>query len=527
MNEIYSLRYKNDTINTKLHAYAYLKKAKIDGDSMRMAEAYHYIGASTRDYKLTLKYLDTSLSYSKNNEGFIVPASTYLTKSVIYSRNSNYKRALNNFLLAHEAAKRNNNQYYTSIAKYNIGVIKSRIGSHDEALEYAKESWSFHKDEKISNEYLWNLALLSGENTYVGNLEIGSDLNKKGIKESLIVNDTILYSMFVFLEGINLFERKQYSTAIDSIEKSLQTHINNKHTVYAAASYYYLGKSFYMNDQYEKAINNFKKVDSIFLNFDGLLPKCREAFKYLIDYAKQKKDLELQLYYTNQLLKFDNSLQNNYQYISSTIYKEHETPLLVEEKERVINKLKSNNNKYLYYIILSFILVSIIFIVLIFNNKKKKKYKQQFEKLMKLRNEQEEITKLHTKKNVHSIDIDKKIISTVLNKLEEFEKNQTFLEKKITLITLSEKIGVNSKYVSKIINTYKEKTVSQYVNSLRLNYCINRLESDSKFRKYALDHIASEVGFNTRRAFNTAFLKKTGISPSYFIENLKSYNSND
>ncbi|WP_046757832.1 helix-turn-helix domain-containing protein [Kordia jejudonensis] len=92
--------------------------------------------------------------------------------------------------------------------------------------------------------------------------------------------------------------------------------------------------------------------------------------------------------------------------------------------------------------------------------------------------------------------------------------------KKISLGRLSENFNTNSKYISKIINEYKGKTVSQYINSLRLDYCINRLKNDNKFRKYSLDHIADESGYSTRRAFNNAFLKKTGISPSYFIKKL-------
>ncbi|AXG69088.1 helix-turn-helix domain protein [Kordia sp. SMS9] len=521
MHNIYVFLSKNDTLNISAYSDAYLKKAKFEKDSMRIAEAYHYKAASTQIDELILKYLDTSLIYSEKNEGFIVPASTYLTKSVIYSRKLNYKKALNYFLLAHNASKRNNNDYYACLAKYNIGVIKSRIGLHKEALEYAKESWDYQKTKTINSQYLSTLSLLSSEYSSVGNLEVATELNKKGIRESKEVNDVELYGMFVLLEGINLYRKKNYDAAIDSITKSLPTHITYKDMVYEAAAYLYLGKSYYNKRKYKKSLYNFKKVDSIFsiTDGDGLLPKCREAYNVLIKDSKQKNDLNLQLYYTNQLLKFDNYLQNNYQYISSTIYKEHETPILIAEKEEVISKLKNNNNVYLYFLVLLILLTIIILVILIVNYRNKKKYKKKFELLMKSNIEKKEDKKLNKDKN--SIDLDENIVNDILNKLELFEKKKSFLKKKISLNTLSKEFKVNSKYISKVINAYKEKTISQYVNSLRLEYCIDRLKKDKKFRKYTLDYIASESGFSTRRAFNIAFFKQTGISPSFFMKNLK------
>lgn len=517
---IYTYRAKKDTVTTLNFSRAYLKKALKQKDSMRIAEAYHYIGASTFNEELTMKYLDTSLIYSKNHEGYIVPASTYLTKSVIYSKKSNYKKALNNFLLAYSSAKRNKNRHYASLATYNIAVIKSRIGLHEEALDYAKKAWNYKKDKKVNSSYLWTLTLLSNEYINTGDLKTSTNLNKIGIKKSLEANLPVLLDMFVFLEGINAYYKKNYSAAIDSIKKTIPTHIKENHKVQLAVAYLYLGKTYYDNNEYVESISNFRKVDSIFLSFEGLLPRCREAYDYLIKDAKKKEDLELELYYTNQLLKFDNSLQKNYQYISSTIYKEHETPILLEQKDKIISKLTANNNRYSYYIIFAILISIIIFIFLLVNYKRRKKYKNKFEKLIKSYNDKKEENIKIKKENTQSLKLDEKIVERILIKLENFENEKLYLRKKISLNTLSKDFDINSKYISQVINHYKEKTVSQYINSLRLNYCINRLKNDEKFRKYTLEYIASECGFNTRRSFNIAFLKETGISPSFFIDKL-------
>ena len=86
---------------------------------------------------------------------------------------------------------------------------------------------------------------------------------------------------------------------------------------------------------------------------------------------------------------------------------------------------------------------------------------------------------------------------------------------------MSKKVGTNSKYLSKIINKYKEKTFSNYINDLRIEYAINKLYSDKQFRKYSIEAIADDLGFKSSRSFFGVFQKKTGISPSYFILELE------
>ena len=44
------------------------------------------------------------------------------------------------------------------------------------------------------------------------------------------------------------------------------------------------------------------------------------------------------------------------------------------------------------------------------------------------------------------------------------------------------------------------------------------------FRKYTLQGISSEVGFNNVQSFGKAFYKCKGINPSYFVKELKKMN---
>ena len=78
--------------------------------------------------------------------------------------------------------------------------------------------------------------------------------------------------------------------------------------------------------------------------------------------------------------------------------------------------------------------------------------------------------------------------------------------------------------MSKIINRYKDKSFSNYINYLRINYISSELKNNAELRKYTIVAIADEAGFNTAESFSKAFYKETGIYPSFFIKELNKIN---
>ncbi len=132
------------------------------------------------------------------------------------------------------------------------------------------------------------------------------------------------------------------------------------------------------------------------------------------------------------------------------------------------------------------------------------------------------IEKSHKNKALNSFPLSKSILKNVLIRLREFEEKKDFLKPNITLPILSSKLNTNSKYLSKTINLHKKKSFTQYINDLRIEYLINRLNTDKKFTNYTIKAIAEEIGFNTANAFSKAFFKKIGKYPSDFIKDLES-----
>lgn len=114
-----------------------------------------------------------------------------------------------------------------------------------------------------------------------------------------------------------------------------------------------------------------------------------------------------------------------------------------------------------------------------------------------------------------------KTYQQILKNLEKFEKSNRFLKSDVTFPFLVNYAGTNSRYLSQILKTEKNKSFNRYINDLRIDYLIKLLYSQPKYREYKIEYLSEEVGFQSRSAFINSFKKKTGITPSYFIRKLR------
>jgi AraC-like DNA-binding protein len=61
----------------------------------------------------------------------------------------------------------------------------------------------------------------------------------------------------------------------------------------------------------------------------------------------------------------------------------------------------------------------------------------------------------------------------------------------------------------------------EYINELKVDYLIALLSDDKRIRNYTNKALAEEAGFSSTQRFANAFLAKTGMPTSYFIEELR------
>jgi AraC-like DNA-binding protein len=65
----------------------------------------------------------------------------------------------------------------------------------------------------------------------------------------------------------------------------------------------------------------------------------------------------------------------------------------------------------------------------------------------------------------------------------------------------------------------------EYINALKIDYLITLLHEDKRIRNYTNKALAEEAGFSSTQRFANAFLTKTGMPTSFFIEQLKEDNA--
>lgn len=120
-----------------------------------------------------------------------------------------------------------------------------------------------------------------------------------------------------------------------------------------------------------------------------------------------------------------------------------------------------------------------------------------------------------------SVTITDETVKALLFKLEKFETSKKYLRKDLSLTWMASSLATNPKYLSEVIKIYKNHNFTSYINNLRINYIINKLYENPIYREYKITYLAEECGYVTPRVFVNAFKKETGLTPSYFLEELK------
>lgn len=174
------------------------------------------------------------------------------------------------------------------------------------------------------------------------------------------------------------------------------------------------------------------------------------------------------------------------------------------------------------------IIVIIAFAVMLFWKRKNRILHKNYENLIEKLKSEKNPSVLSEEENYSKTSSDKPFAITeetadaLLLKLEKFEKSKNVIKKDVSLTWLANHLNTNTRYLSEVIKKHKGKSFNNYINGLRINYILELLYEEPKHREYKISYLAELCGFSSREVFTTIFKKETGISPSYFIDNLKS-----
>ncbi len=103
-----------------------------------------------------------------------------------------------------------------------------------------------------------------------------------------------------------------------------------------------------------------------------------------------------------------------------------------------------------------------------------------------------------------------------MQRLSDFMTNEkAFLNPDLTLIKLSEQIGINSKDLSQAVNQMTDQNYSRYIAHLRVEEA-KRLLTSPDHQQFKIAAIAYDSGFNSLSSFNAVFKEMTGLTPNEY-----------
>ncbi len=519
----------------------YIKKAKKENNIEALFRAYkgaaYYVSQSE-----SFKYIDSTIIIAKKiNKPFFL-ANAFLASSTIKDINYSSSIGIKDLLLAYKYSQKTDDNYLKNKILYNLASQDIYIGNYIEAKEKLLISKKYFEENFNRKEtgkdypmmFFYSTVLLIDVNNTLGKQSENSDLYQDAYKKiKLNKNFQVYKPYFFYCEGVGAYKNRNCHLAIIKLNEALK---NNNDSFNHFAEVYYLGLTYWKLNQKEKAINYFLKLDKDYYKDKRQDPKFRPAYELLIQYYKEKGNTEKQLKYINKLLFLDHSYEKNYKYLFAKINKEYTSEKLIQEKKDIENSLKFHRLFIIFIIIFSFSVITFIFYRY---TKIQKEYKQRFREILVEKKQNKTFKKINLKENTQTNQsqnallyskisgLSASTIDSILNKLEIFESENQFLNPKITQKILSEELNTNPSYLSKIINVYKEKNFTQYINDLRLDYILERLKTDEELLQIDVKEIANEAGFSSAESFSDNFQRKFKIKPSYFIkmmkENLKTF----
>ena len=206
--------------------------------------------------------------------------------------------------------------------------------------------------------------------------------------------------------------------------------------------------------------------------------------------------------YYKDHIEASNQLNTITDSISSHISKRENEKFQIEfEKQNETKTSYRNTTKIIYQIIFS-LLCLIIAISFLFKRKKN--------------------NVLHKKVTNHkkSSILKKETMIEIIGNLELLEKENFYLSLNCNAYNTAKKINTNTTYLSKAINAHHKKSFNDYINTLRIEYILEKLSQDKRYKSYSIESLTKELGYKSSDSFRKAFKKHTGSLPSEYLKTL-------
>ncbi|MGJ1434271.1 helix-turn-helix domain-containing protein [Sphingobacterium spiritivorum] len=309
-----------------------------------------------------------------------------------------------------------------------------------------------------------------------------------------------------YLETNDLQKARHYLNS--SLQKLGEQESNLRPYIFRA-----MGEVEMKQNQYAKAYSYFKQAEVYIASSDRAELKSL-LYESFATYYKLTNDQTKAVEYSERYMEEIRKKNDLTLKISNQLIKEfHDT-----------QHTESRNKKYLIFLsVFLFIVSAVIVIFYIWNRKMQNmKYNHIIRDVEKFGLRGSQSGELQpTKVESRDLRITRETEERILSDLTQLEEQSYFINKEISLSSVAARLHTNTNYLSYIVNTYRGKDFSHYINEYRVRHIIQRLQDEPKLRHCKLSHIADLAGFSSHSKFSAVFKAVTGISPSVLISRLR------
>jgi AraC-like DNA-binding protein len=477
-----------DSLATVIENQSGIEKAQ---SQRRLSHAYY----TKSIYQQALEHALYALDYYEEHELDSQAISVHTIIGAIYERTKKFERAEEHYVIALKGAKKYNDDVSVLAIYLNLGVLFSNSDQYEKSVQYSY--LAIDKSKEIGD----TLSLVR----IYSNLSWSHFLNDEYAK-SITAIDTGLY-IVDFCPQTDGYRYREYSLKLNLSE-----------------NYVKLGRNTEALGLLRELLDNIEIMS---------LTSAVDIYRLLATVHESNEDYDLALkFYKMEKLFLDSLTKaiNNQQLMELTVqnelkYKQQESELLLKKKELKISAQRNKNN------ILTLGLLSLGIMLFIFINfyfRTRRKNKQLVEaNLQMLANQakkphQREL-KREFKKSTELSEEQKQLILTALN--QAFNEEEVFKDENLTVNSLAKSLNTNRNYLTIVVKELEPSGFLDFVNEYRIRKSWTLL-SNPEYFSLTIEHISKEVGFKSQPTFNKAFKKFTGVTPSFYLKEVKNKTAN-
>ncbi len=506
-----------------------LRRLESNDDRVVLYEELSRALSKQGNHKRSVAYVKEAITYAQfiKNKEKLVDLYTLLGNSELIAWHN--QEALDAYYKALEIAKKQGNiDHQVVIINPNIAIVRRRMRQLDKALEACNEALASianttYYDKK---DHVNLLTIISDVHLEIQQSETRLDLHQydtvlKYVNQGLSMSNQLDYKLGLVdlytKKGTVYFYKKEYTASLEYLKTAdrILKESNIKYKTYINNINYFLASCYVEKKEYKNAIEKLQLIIDLKEEEDKNHSKLIKTYKLMATSYEGLDDHKSSSYWYSRYSKLNEKYQKDKDKVVNTIY-EKDTGLLGQE-------IAAQKRNAIYFLCLLIAVSGICILILYIYKKKQRASKQSFDKLLKKVNQLEKSSKesLKPKEKTREVVIDDEKVRAVLKGLKRLEEQEFFLSTDCSLRSMAKKVKTNATYLSKIINTHKGLSYNDYINNLRIDYAVNRIKSDKKFRSFSIKSIATELGYKSDYSFAKHFKSKTGINPSYYIKRIE------